>query len=76
MKLKYFVVVMTGNESVLLVRLHLLQAILHHLQNRKDAAIKMFEQVESEIQKLKVDEGKALDLMTTLSKRRALFDRR
>lgn len=41
-----------------MMRLHLLQAILCHLQNKKEAARAKFDEVEVEIQQLKTDNDK------------------
>ncbi|XP_058832014.1 NEDD8 ultimate buster 1-like [Topomyia yanbarensis] len=44
-------------EKALLLRLHLLKAVLYFHQNRREDAITMFEVVESELQSLKVDDA-------------------
>lgn len=56
-----------GNESVLLVRLHLLQAILHHLMNRNAIAREKFNQVEAELKSLRVNDEKITTLIGQLN---------
>lgn len=45
-----------GNESVLLVRLRLLQGILSYLMNRQNVALEKFNEVENHIQILRIDD--------------------
>uniref|UniRef100_A0A182MY52 UBA domain-containing protein n=1 Tax=Anopheles dirus TaxID=7168 RepID=A0A182MY52_9DIPT len=45
-----------SNEKTLLVRLHLLKAILYFHQNKRDDARTMFQVVETELQKLRIDD--------------------
>lgn len=51
-----------GGESVLLVRLRLLQGILCYLTNRRDEAVAKFNDVENQIQVLKVDNENIISL--------------
>ncbi|KAF5302202.1 hypothetical protein FQA39_LY10241 [Lamprigera yunnana] len=53
----------TGNESVLFLRLHLLQAIVLFHQNKRQEAWKLFKKVEDELRVLKVDENSVTMLM-------------
>lgn len=46
----------TGNEGCLLVRLHLLQAVVLYHQNRRAESLALMQQVEQELRNLKVDE--------------------
>lgn len=46
-----------GNEKALVMRLHLLQAILYYHQNRRNEAQVILSLAESELIRLKVDEG-------------------
>ncbi|XP_058054773.1 NEDD8 ultimate buster 1 [Anopheles bellator] len=46
-----------SSEKTLLVRLHLLKAILYYHQNRRDDARTMFRVVETELQSLRIDDA-------------------
>nr|CAI5842294.1 unnamed protein product [Callosobruchus analis] len=52
-----------GNEAALLMRLHLLQAIVLYHQNKRTEAINLLRKVETEINSLKVDEQSVLSLV-------------
>uniref|UniRef100_A0A182QJ34 UBA domain-containing protein n=1 Tax=Anopheles farauti TaxID=69004 RepID=A0A182QJ34_9DIPT len=52
-----------SGEKTLLVRLHLLKAILYFHQNKRDDARTMFQVVETELQKLRIDDDALSRLM-------------
>ncbi|XP_022906282.2 NEDD8 ultimate buster 1-like [Onthophagus taurus] len=53
----------TGNEAALLMRLHLMQAIVLYHQNKRTEAKQLLIRVEGELNKLKVDENSLLMLV-------------
>ncbi|CAG9859185.1 unnamed protein product [Phyllotreta striolata] len=52
-----------GNEEALLMRLHLLQAIVLYHQNKRTEALNLFHKVEQEIKQLRVDENSIMTLV-------------
>ncbi|KAK9870279.1 hypothetical protein WA026_006366 [Henosepilachna vigintioctopunctata] len=53
----------SGNEAALMLRLHLLQAIILYHQNKRDDAMRLLKVTEQELMKLKVDENSVLQLV-------------
>lgn len=53
----------SGTEAALFLRLHLLQAIVFYHQGKFEEAKRLFNQVDSELNELKVDEQKVIGLM-------------
>lgn len=53
----------SGNEAALLMRLHLLQAIILYHQNKRDQALELLQRTEQELLRLKVDENCVLQLV-------------
>lgn len=46
-----------GNEAVLLMRLHLLQAIVMYHQNKRSESLQLLKKAQEELKELKVDEN-------------------
>lgn len=52
-----------GNEEALVMRLHLLQAVLLYHQNRRNEALRMFQVTENELNSLKIEENSIVHLL-------------
>ncbi|XP_044749963.1 NEDD8 ultimate buster 1-like [Coccinella septempunctata] len=53
----------SGNEEALVMRLHLLQAVLLYHQNKRNEALRMFHVTEHELNGLKIDEHSIVHLL-------------